>query len=160
MISTDVFTITNPALGGLILWSFLQGYESNEKEGCPFPLIFLPLPLILSKTIRDEFKGTNAGTGLYTWVAKNPKVLVNLKIRIESSSQVTRNAIVFASASQVLKISEDGVLFSNNSGIAKNKIKDSSDEINEMVRIANRFGKWLSQINSVSDIYNSLVLRL
>ncbi|WP_339186493.1 three component ABC system middle component [Paenibacillus sp. FSL R5-0490] len=160
MISTDVFSITNPALGSLLLWSFLQGYESNEKAGCPLPLLFLPPPLVLSQSVRDEFRGTNAETGLYTWIARKPMILINLNIRIEQSSHLTRNAISFASANQLLSIQGDGHVLSNNKGIVKGRINNSSDEIKEILQVSNRLGKWFSQINSTSSILNSLGLTL
>lgn len=73
MISSDTYSITNPALGSFVLWSFLQGYESNNKQGCPYLLLFLPLPLMLSESIRKDFRGTNSATGLHTWVSRNQK---------------------------------------------------------------------------------------
>ncbi|MFE4573069.1 three component ABC system middle component [Paenibacillus chitinolyticus] len=160
MISTDVFSITNPALGSLLLWSFLQGYESNEEGGCPFPLLFLPLPLVLSQSIRSEFKGTNAETGLYTWIARKQKVLINLSMRVEKSSHLSRNAITFASGNQLLTIQGNGSVISNSKGIVKSRISNSSDEIKEMLQVSNRLGKWFSQINSTTGILNSLGLTL
>ncbi|MEK3742406.1 three component ABC system middle component [Brevibacillus fluminis] len=160
MISTDVFSITNPALGSLVIWSFLQGYEENEKSGCSFPLLFLPLPLILSKSIRDEFKGTNAETGLYTWITRKQNVLINLDLRINKCSDLTRNAIIFGCTNEILVIRENGKLHSNNKGVYKGRINNSSDEVKEMINVSKKLGIWLSQINSTSSILNSLGLTL
>ncbi|MET3290921.1 UNVERIFIED_CONTAM: hypothetical protein ABID98_003491 [Brevibacillus sp. OAP136] len=160
MVSTDVFSITNPALGSMILWSFLQGYEVNEKNGCPFPLIFLPLPLILSKTIRDEIKGTQADTGLYTWIARKQNVLINLDLRINKSSNLTRNAIIFGCANDIIFIHEDGKILSKSKGIYKSRINNTSDEVAEMINFSKKIGIWFSQINSTSSILNSLGLML
>lgn len=160
MLSTDIYSITNPALGSLILWSFLQGYEVSEKDGCPFPLIFLPLPLVLSQSIRDEFKGTNAETGLYTWITRKQSILINLDARIQKSSTLTRNAIIFGCTNGILTIQEDGTLLSKNNGLNKSRIKESPDEIKEMINLSKRLGVWLSQVNSTSSILNSLGLTL
>lgn len=160
MISSDVYSITNPALGALLLWSFLQGYAEREKDGCPFPLMFLPLPLVLSKSIRDEFKGTNNETGLYTWLTRKQNVLVNLDSRINKSSILTRIAIIFGCSNEIILIQENGTLISNNKGIIKSRISSSSAEVKDMIIVSKKLGIWLSQINSTSNIFNSLGLTL
>jgi hypothetical protein len=160
MSSIDIYSITNPALSSLLLWSFVQGYERIEKSGCPFPLLYLPLPLVLSKSIRDEFKGTNADTGLYTWITRKPNVLVDLKVRIEKTSILTRNAIVFSCSSEVLTILDTGTVTSNSKGIVKSRINNISDEINEMLKSSKRLGIWFAQLNSPANIFNSLGLTL
>jgi len=160
MVSNDVFSITNPALGSLILWSFLQGFEAAKKNGCPFTLIFLPLPLVLSQSIRDEFKGTNAETGLYTWITRKQSVLINLDTRINMSSTLTRNAIIFGCSNEILTIQENGTILSKNKGLFKSRINESSDEIKEMINVSRKLGIWLSQVNSTSSILNSLGLTL
>lgn len=157
---SDIYSITNPALGSLILWSYLQGYEVAEKDGCPFPLIFIPLPLVLSRSVRDEFKGTNAETGLYTWITRKQSILINLDARIQKSSTLTRNAIIFGCSNEILTIQEDGTLLSKNNGLLKSRIKESSDEIKEMMSLSKRLGVWFSQVNSTSSILSSLGLTL
>lgn len=160
MLSTDIYSISNPALGSLILWSFLQGYEVSKKDGCSFPLIFLPIPLVLSQSIRDEFKGTNAETGLYTWITRKQSILINLHARIQKSSTLTRNAVIFGCTNEILTIREDGTFLSRNNGLNKSRIKESSHEIKEMINLSKRLGVWLSQINSTSSILNSLGITL
>lgn len=159
MIANDIYSMTNPILGSVLLWSFLQGYEVHS-EGCPFPLIFLPLPLVLSKTIRDEFKGTNTETGLYTWITRKQNVLINLNTRIERASDITREAIIFGFSNEILIIHEDGTIRSNGKGIVKSRITNSSDEIRDMIGASRKIGVWFSQINSTSNILNSLGLTL
>jgi hypothetical protein len=160
MVSTDVFSITNPALGSLILWSFLQGYEEKKMSGCELPLLFLPLPLVLSQITRDEFKGTNAETGLYTWITRRQKILINLDLRVNSSSTLTRSAIIFGCSNQLLIIQETGTIISSSKGLVKSRINNTSDEVKDMLKVSRRFGIWLSQINSPSNILNSLGLTL
>jgi hypothetical protein len=158
--SIDVYSITNPALSSLLLWSFIHGYEGSEKRGCPFPLLYLPLPLVLSQTIRDEFRGTNAETGLYTWITRKPNVLINLKIRVEKTSNLTKDAIFFSCSNDVLRILDAGTVISNPKGIIKSRLNNTSEELNEMLRCSKRLGIWLSQINSPTNIFNSLGLTL
>ncbi|SDC10776.1 hypothetical protein SAMN02799630_00551 [Paenibacillus sp. UNCCL117] len=158
MTSSDVFSITNPALTSLLLWSFLEGFETGERSGCPFPLIFLPLPLVLSQSIRDDFKGTNAATGLYSWITRRQKILINLDTRINKTASLTRNAIIFGASNGIIIFEANGTLKSGSKGIVKSRLKNNSDEIKEMIGAANKLGVWFSQINSTSSILNSLGL--
>lgn len=157
MNSLDIFTITNPALGSFILWSFLQGYESN-KQGCPYHLLYLPLPLILSENIRNEFKGTNAATGLQTWILRNQKSLLQFSERIEKTQNLTKEAIVFGCSNKIFQIQDDGSMISLGKEINKKNLNKLSDELKEMASAAKKLGKWLSQSNSVSNILISLGL--
>lgn len=158
MITTDVFSITNPALTSLILWSFLDSFEPVEEKGCPFPLIFLPLPLVLSQSIRDKFKGTNAATGLYSWITRKQNILINLDTRINKTVSLTRNAIIFGCSNGIITIQSNGTLISNNKGIVKGRLKDCFEELQEMISVSKKLGVWFSQINSTSSILNSLGL--
>lgn len=158
MATTDVFSITNPALTSLVLWSFLEGFEHEDNNGCPFPLIFLPLPLVLSQSIRDEFKGTNAATGLYSWITRRQHILINLDTRINKTVNLTRSAIIFGCTNGVITIQTNGTLKSNNKGIVKSRLKECSDEFKEMIKVSNKLGVWFSQIKSTSSILNSLGL--
>lgn len=157
MNSLDVFTITNPALGSFILWSFLQGYESN-KQGCPYHLIYLPLPLILSENIRHEFKGANAATGLQTWILRNQKSLLQFPERVKKTHHLTEEAIIFGCSNKILNIQDDGTMSSMGKGIIKKNLNGVSDELKEMASASKKLGKWLSQSNSVSNILISLGL--
>ncbi|ASR46494.1 hypothetical protein B4V02_07280 [Paenibacillus kribbensis] len=160
MDSIDVFSVTNPALGSLVLWSFLQGYENKQQKGCPFPLVFFPLPLVISKSIRDEFKGTNAETGLYTWITRKQSILVNLDIRINRTSQLTRSAVIFGCANELMNFQPDGTIISRSRGLYKNRLQNSSEEIKQMVNTSRKLGIWFSQIDSTASILNSLGLTL
>lgn len=158
MNTTDIFSITNPALTSLILWAFLEHYEGNRDEGCPYLLVFLPLPMVLSKSIRNEFKGTNAATGLYSWITRKQSVLINLNARVNSTISLTRNSIIFGCSNGIITIQENGTLISNSKGLIKGRLKNISDEFEEMISASRRLGTWFSQINSTSSILNSLGL--
>lgn len=160
MVSSDVYTITNPVLGSIVLWSFLQGYESNSERGCFYPLLLLPLPLVLSESIRNEFKGTNSATGLYTWVSRNQKVLLRFNERVKKTNQFSKKAIVFACSNKIMHFQEDGTLISSNKGIIKKNMNSLSSELKEMLSVSKRLGYWMSQMDSPSSILNSLGLTL
>lgn len=162
MISGDTYSTTNPALCSLILWSFLSGFEQVKKDGCELPILFLPLPLILSKTIRNNFEGSNTATGLLTWIARNPSILINIAQRVEATQNITRDAILFGTTNNVLAFNDEGLVFSNNKGIKVSKVflEDHFKEGKEMLLTTRRFGNWCGQLESTKTIFNVLGVSL
>ncbi|WP_368298401.1 three component ABC system middle component [Cytobacillus firmus] len=162
MISADTYTSTNPALCSLIVWSFLNGFETIKKDGCELPILFLPLPLILSKNIRNNFEGSNTSTGLLTWIARNPSVLINIAERIEVTQDITKEAILFGATNNIFTFNDNGLIFSNKSGIKVSKVysEDHFDEGKEMLLTSKKFGVWCGQLESTKTILNVLGVSL
>ncbi|WP_347549023.1 three component ABC system middle component [Pseudalkalibacillus hwajinpoensis] len=162
MISADTYTSTNPVLCSLVLWSFLNGFEKVKKDGCELPILFLPLPLILSKSIRNNFSGSNTTTGLLTWIARNPSVLINVGQRIEVTQDITKEAILFGVPNKIFSFNDEGLIFSNKSGIKVSKVYsvDHVEEGNEMLLTARRLGGWCGQLESTKTIFNVLGVSL
>ncbi|WP_269411369.1 three component ABC system middle component [Lentibacillus daqui] len=162
MISTDTYSATNPPLCSLILWSFLNGFEEVKKEGCEFPILFLPLPLVLSKPIRNNFDGTNTSTGLLTWISRNPSAIIDIAQRIEVTQDITREAILFGTTNKIFYFDDEGLIFFNKSGIKVSKIytEEHFEESRKTLTVAKKLGSWCGQLESTKTIYNVLGVSL
>ncbi|WP_298511029.1 three component ABC system middle component [uncultured Kordia sp.] len=155
-ISIDVFAETNPAFCSLIIFNFCKGYHSEAKLGVPFPLLILPLPLVLSYEIEKTFRGTNIKTGFFRWIENNPEIQLNLTSRINESNEFLKPAIEFAIFKKTLHLDSSGLLIPIEKNVGKNK----SLELESLFKSADRLGKWLGQVNSIKTIYNHLGLQL
>lgn len=162
MISADAYATTNPPLCSLLLWSFLNGFEQVKKDGCEFPILFLPLPLILSKTIRNNFEGSNSSTGLLTWISRNPSVLINVNQRIEVTQAITREAILFGASNHIFYFNDEGLIFSNKDGIKVSKIftEEHFENGKEMLLTSKKLGNWCGQLEFTNTIFNVLGVSL
>ncbi|QWC23633.1 hypothetical protein KJK41_04550 [Bacillus haikouensis] len=163
MISSDIYASTNPALCSLILWSFLSGYQEQNGKGCEYPLLYLPIPMMVSGNTRNKLQGTNINTGLLTWVSNNPEVLIKFAERIELAKEITEDAIIFGSANSIIDIEKESGLFrAINSGIYSTKVINTNKdkEQKEMFVFAKRFGAWCGQIHSSKIILNVLGMKL
>jgi len=156
MTSIDIFAETNPALCSLILFKFSVGYHNFSLEGVPFPLLLLPLPIILSGDLAYSFDHTNQNTGFLRWIEKNNDVLVNLSIRIEDSFVFFRPAIEYSFSKNIFSISENGNIIPNIETVKK-KLDDS---IKQQMINAERLGNWLGKVGSPRTIFNCLGLSL
>jgi len=57
-LTREVTAVQNPALGATLLWRFAVGYAEVREQPTPFPLLFLPLPMLF----RQEFVNVITGT--------------------------------------------------------------------------------------------------
>lgn len=157
--SVDVYSQTNPAFLGIILYQFVIGYKKSSGELPDYSLLFLPCPIILSKGLARTMNGTNATTGLAKWYLQNSDVQINLVNEVKHSVRFSRNAIQFALLSQVLEIR--GSTFAPVDNAFKKKPQDPANTTieNRPFAAANRLGQWCGQIQSTKQIFALLGLR-
>jgi len=165
MISSDTYASTNPALCSLILWSFLKGFEDVNREGCELPILFIPIPLALSKSIRETFKGTNNNTGLLTWLSREPQTLLDISLRIETSKSIIKEALIFGNSNLIILCDENGLFHSSNEGLVQKRLKEFMDisggeDLKEVFTISRRFGNWCGQLQSTNIILNIMGMSL
>lgn len=155
-VSIDIFAETNPAFCSIVLLKYCEGYFKEAKEGIPFPLLLLPLPIILSDDLAKTFEGTNSRTGFFHWVENNPELLLNLSERIDESSEFIKPAIEFGFYKRIFILDEKGFIHPQSESIKK--ITKSNLDI--FYKHAERMGQWVGQIKSVKTIYNCLGIQI
>ncbi len=154
--SIDIFAETNPAFCSLVIFHFCKGYFDETKSGVPFPLLILPLPVVLSNDLSRSFNGTNVKTGFFKWIENNPEILLDLTSRINESSEFLRPAIEFGVFRELYEVDSSGFLIPVQNSIKKSK----KPELDSLFKSAERMGKWIGQVNSTKTIYNHLGLQL
>lgn len=160
MESLDIFAETNPAFCSIVLFNFCKGYNSEASDGLGFPLILLPLPIVLSGDLESSFANTRVDTGFFSWIDRNPSILLNLPDRIQDTLTITRNAVEFGISKSILRVADTGKIQPEEKGLSKKKFPQSSSKVGRAYTNAYRFGQWLGQINSVTTIYNHLGLEI
>jgi hypothetical protein len=155
-ISIDIFAETNPAFCSLIIFHFCKGYFNETKSGVPFPLIILPLPVVLSNDLSHSFLGTNVKTGFFKWIENNPAILLDLTARINESAEFLKPAIEFGVFKELFDIDNFGFVVPRENNIKKNK----KPELDNLFKSSERMGKWIGQVDSTKTIYNHLGLQL
>lgn len=155
-ISIDIFAETNPAFCSLIIFNFCKGYFKETNFGVPFPLLILPLPIVLSNDLSKSFDGTNVKTGFFRWIENNPEILLELTTRINESNEFLKPAIEFGVFKKIFTIDSSGLLIPDESGVNKRK----KSEFDKLFKTAERFGSWIGQVNSTKTIYNCLGIQL
>ncbi|PUZ25498.1 hypothetical protein DCC81_14535 [Chitinophaga parva] len=153
MNSIDVFSETNPAFCSLVLLSFCEGYELAAETTVPFPLLILPIPIILSGDLLKTFDGTNVKTGFFSWIKNNPVILIKMTERIEDSQDFIKPAIEFAVSKSVIGFTPYGEVKTHRENVLN---YSNANGASQYFKLANRLGHWLGEIKSVKTIYNHL----
>jgi hypothetical protein len=60
----EIYLVQNPSIGSAILWNFICGYSVREKNGTPFPLLFIVLPIIFRQDLCESITSTQKKSGL------------------------------------------------------------------------------------------------
>lgn len=147
----EIANLLNPAFCSILLSGCISAYQKEKKEGLPYPLSFLILPLILYKPTRDILPRTSA-TKMHMWLQDNPEVQINFSSRVHSLIPYTKEAILFGMNIGTIEINKIGNLVITSKKVKKPKWADNSESIT-CIKKANFIGKWLSQAGTPSSIY-------
>lgn len=159
--STDVFANANPALGSLVLWSFCHGYVAKADRGAEHPLIYLPLPLVLSHTFQRTFERTNTRTGLHAWIERNPELHVDLGMSVKGTRQISRGALLFGIRYGLLELKEDARIYPNATyKLSKGRIRTMPEEVRSVLTLAERLGGWVGEVASTRTVFYTLGMTL
>lgn len=154
----DVYAMTNPALGSAVLWSFLKGAERGDR-GVALPLLFLPLPILLSSTLAASFEETSSRTGFFGWLDRHPEVTVGLAERIQRTEAMSRRALLFAARTTLLTADATGA-FRPTGALSDTKLRRAGAAVRPLFPLAKRFGIWVGEVGSTRDVFYALGLTL
>lgn len=153
--AVDLYATTNPAFGSALLWSFLTG-AGESGQGLEFPLLFLPLPILLSST-RETLLHTNRRTGFHAWLERHPEVRVDLAPRVERMQLITRRAILYGSQVQLITAGVDG-RFRATSALREARLSRTGPAVRAMFPLARRLGAWIGEVGATRDVLYALGL--
>lgn len=148
-VALDIYALTNPAFWSLALTKFVAGYQRSTREktaaGCPYPLLFLPMPLVYSREALGRFDGTNRNTGLLTWLERHPIVRATAADEIRAAKPYTQRALTFALAHGAL-VTPDGWSYGPSSASRWRKAPwpVKSDPRGAVLQACHRLGQWCS----------------
>ncbi|MCI5144706.1 MAG: hypothetical protein D3923_04085 [Candidatus Electrothrix sp. AR3] len=156
----DLFADTNPAFCSLVMFQFCQGYNQESKENIDFPLILLPVPIILSGNLEKTFKHTQINTGFFTWIDRNPELLIGLPSRIEGALELTRQGLEYGVTYCIFEITSKGEICPREKGLRKKIGVSGNSKVISVCKNALRLGQWFGQVRSTATIYNHLGLAI
>ena len=153
-LNQETLNVQNPALGAMLVWRFVAGYEraSATRKPTPFPLVFLVLPMMLHQETAEFITSTREASGLRAFASKfsesrksKTDLLFALPKRSLDMRKLTIESLVLAISSGLISIDCDrGMAIPLSSSQVKAGI---SSYIRSMLRAAEKLGAWCSSIS-------------
>jgi hypothetical protein len=149
-----VATLLNPAFCGEVLRRSIAEYQKINKDGLPFQLVFLILPIILNKMIRESLPKTS-GKNFITWLEENQVLKKDLPNSIRNIVPYTKESVMFLMMYGLIKINDTGNIESQ----IKNKDITEDSEATECYKKAELLGKLLAKAGTVQFIFVNLGIK-
>ncbi len=105
----EIAHLLNPAFCSILLREAVEGYYQESEADMPYALSFLVLPVVLHKPTRDLLP-RSITTKLHTWIQENQSAQVGFAVRVRWTIPYTKEAITYATAANLIIISEEGKL--------------------------------------------------
>ena len=143
---SSIETVQNPALGGVMLWSFGRGYQ-EEVLGVlpPLHLSFLVLPIALHRPTLDIVSTTNKSSGLGKFIekfARHREDLMAIHTRALHMRKLSLEAISTGISSGLLTVIYDQGLIRANEA----KLRRPTERIKPYVAGAEKLGRWMARL--------------
>lgn len=146
--------VQNPALGAMLLWRFVVGYQrgSGSANPTPVPLLFIVLPVILHEQTAQFISSTRETSGLRAFAGKfseskacKSDVLLAIHTRSLDMRRLTMDSLAVATTSRLISLDcRRAVAISLSSSSVKAGIPPS---VRPMLNSAERLGVWCSTIS-------------
>jgi len=152
----EVRNLFNPAFCALNLYFAIKKYQEVNRNGMPFSLILLVLPLSFHEST-SLYLLLNNRTYLLKNIANNPLIISGLNKRITDLNLFTIEAIDFLLQINAVNIDDVGRLKINK--IKLKKINLLSDDSQNKIKVSSYIGNQFAKVNDRSTIYISLGIK-
>ena len=152
ILAREVDAIQNPALGSVLLWRFALGYAGTRKapQSTPFPVLFLPLPVLFHEQTFALLTKTQVRSGLRAFAGKfsdssvaESDVLLSLERRARSLRPLSLSSLRLAVASKLLFIDATTAEVVALSGTPPSTVPES---VRPLLRNAEKLGSWCGEV--------------
>ncbi|KXV39702.1 hypothetical protein AD942_10360 [Gluconobacter japonicus] len=161
--SSDYRNLFNPAFLMLLVYCVCEAYETEcikrgklDTVGIPYALIFLALPMALSKSFNDERPKRSAGS-LVNWLRTHPVINIDLSTSAYSFVPAVREGVVFALQAGYIEVDEKGLFRVKDEAVNLELAKKI--ELSRHIENANFSGRWLAKSGSAATILEAFGLR-
>ena len=135
--------LLNPAFLAALTWAVARGYRQVAREGLPYPLVFVALPIILHKVTREALPATT-GASLVTWISGHPNVKVRFAERAISLMPLIKECILFGTQGQLIEMSAFRMTAARKPRSMAGFLEEASDEVRDCMNKAEFVGRWFA----------------
>lgn len=147
----------NPAFCGALSFEFCKSFTKTAgKASMEIPLLFCALPLSLHMDTRRSLPNRTV-TSLYTWLERNPSVLVGYADRAKNLSPYIKQSISFTVARNALAITDAGGLSlgTKKASFTPSFYEETTHEVRDIVDSTRLLGRWFAGAGATSTILSA-----
>ena len=149
----EVAYLLNPAFCAIVIGECIEEYTKKKREGFPFFLVYLILPIILHRNTRIKI---SSRTFMYSWIQRHPEVLVGFASRTENLKKITNEAVLFLTNDTNIKIFGPNIITNKT---IKTKVENMDHEIKECLVKARHVGRWFASAGTAENIFSAWGIR-
>lgn len=147
----EVANLLNPAFCAVIIQTAVYGYQKENSEGMPYPLVHLVLPIVLHQETRNLLPKT-ISTKMHVWINNNDSVKVQFSNRAQRLVPITKESVLFGLQHNVFQISDKGNLILSD---VPTKLPWSKDMETAVIANKSQFvGRWFAIAGDVTTIFH------
>jgi len=144
--------LLNPAFSSCIIAAAISGYTSVKREGTPFPLVFMFLPITLHRATR-ELLPLNIRTSLAIWLQENSIARILFYERLVSLKPHTREALNFGLRTNWFLLADGGLVQTTKTEREiYNATQILDDEAHKCMLRAKFVGKWFASAGTPQTV--------
>lgn len=159
-IAHDLYAETNPAFGTYAAIGFCREYKSASTQNPSIALVYLALPIAMSRDTGRSFSETNITTGLLAWLNRYPEIRLNLDARLDASLDVVSASLRLGLTSNALALADDGAIGLGPKPPIKAPVERLPAEPKKVIRRAERLGGWMGKAGSVGSVFSAFGVTL
>lgn len=143
----DIYLVQNPALGATLVWRFVEAYAPKaEDRRPPLPLLFIVLPIVYRKELRDVAASTQLSSGLRLFAGKfkrEQEILHGIQTRMLLLKRLSLSSISIALQCGLINIDTETAEVSS---LRQKMPSINVDDIKHMMRSAEKLGHWCKEL--------------
>ncbi|WP_434056130.1 three component ABC system middle component [Roseibium sp.] len=155
MVAHDLYAETNPAFGTYAIVAFCREYQLASTRNPSIALLYLALPIAMSRDVERSFSETNAKTGLLAWLNRYPELRLNLGARLDASLDVVTASLRLGLMSNALELLEKGAIGLGSKPPIKAPITRLPTEPKKAIKRAERLGRWMGKAGSPGSVFSA-----
>jgi Family of unknown function (DUF6521) len=152
----EVRNLFNPAFCGVVLFRALQGFEEENRDGMPFSIALLVLPLCLQRASR-EIIASSPRRHLLKTIEEHPQLLVDYAERTNALLPFLLEALGLLMSYGCFTVTQDGRLKTVHGRVRKS-IGGTTESVS-CQRVARIIGREFARITDRVTIYMSFGIR-
>jgi hypothetical protein len=147
-LNREIYFVQNPSISSAIFWRFICGYYSTKQNPVPFPLLFIILPIIFRKDLREIIQHTYKKSGLSKvseklFTEKKNDQLYSIHHAVKQYKDTSLSAISIGLSANLFSLNIESAFLYPLTEVETTHIQQSCKEL---LSSAEKLGVWCSEL--------------